>query len=92
VTVLSRSALVALSRVLNALRDGWLLEKRLAHVARMIVEEARAQRLSVEQMLSALTDEWPRVLELRRSPDDANAHMLAERLANMCESGMRERA
>jgi hypothetical protein len=84
--VISRSATVAIWRVLNALRDGWFLEKRLRHVARMIVEEAHRQRIDADQMLAALRDEWPRLLERRRVPEEEDLHMVAERLATFCKS------
>jgi hypothetical protein len=82
--ILSRSASVALCRVLNALRDGWFLERRLRNVARMIVDEAHRQRLDVDQMLAALREEWPRLLESRRVPGEADVQMVAERLMSFC--------
>src|SRR6187549_103777 len=53
-SLVSPSATVGLWRVLNALRDGWFLEKRLRDVARMIAGDARGRRLRPEQMLVAL--------------------------------------
>jgi hypothetical protein len=85
-TVITRSATVALWRVLNALRDGWFLEKRLRAVARMIVEEAHRQHLDAEQMLAALGSEWPRLLERRRIPVEEDLQMVADRLAAFCKS------
>lgn len=87
--IISRSATVALWRVLNALRDGWFLEKRLRHVARMIAGEARAQSLTIEEMLIALKAEWPRLLECRRVPEEADLHMIAERLVSFCSDEYR---
>src|SRR5215208_1716794 len=73
----SRSTTVALLRVINALRDGWFLEKRLRDVARMIAHDARAHGLRAEQMLIALKRDWPKLLERRRVPGEAELHMLA---------------
>ncbi|MDB4881711.1 MAG: hypothetical protein JWL95_477 [Gemmatimonadetes bacterium] len=84
-SVITRSATVALCRVLNALRDGWFLEKRLRNVARMIAEEAHHQRLDVDQMLSALKEEWPRLLESRRVPGEVDVQMVVERLLGFCK-------
>ena len=83
-SIVSASAAVALWRVLNAMRDGWFLEKRLRDVARMIAEDARARGLRAEQMLVALKRDWPRLLESRRLPDDASVRVLAERLVSFC--------
>jgi hypothetical protein len=83
-SLVSRSATVALWRVLNALRDGWFLEDRLRDVARMIAADARARGLRAEQMLVALKREWPKLLECRRVPAEAELHMLAERLTSFC--------
>jgi hypothetical protein len=82
--VISRSAAKALGQVLNALRDGWFLEKRLRNVARMIVEEAHRHHLDADQMLMALREEWPKVLERRRVPDKADLEMVVERLSVCC--------
>ena len=81
---MSRSATVALLRVINALRDGWFLEKRLRDVARMIAADARDHGLRAEQMLVALKREWPVMLERRRVPGDDELGMLAERLVSLC--------
>ncbi len=83
-SIVSASAAVALWRVLNALRDGWFLEKRLRDVARMIAGDARARGLRAEQMLVALKRDWPRLLESRRVPDEASLHVLSERLVSFC--------
>ena len=82
--LVSASTAVALWRVLNALRDGWFLEKRLREVARMIAGDARARGLRAEQMLVALKRDWPKLLERRRVPDEGNLHMLSERLVSFC--------
>jgi hypothetical protein len=85
-TVLTHSATVALWRVLNALRDGWFLEKRLRSVARMIVDEAHRQQLDADQMIAALRAEWPRLLERRRMPVEEDLQMVADRLSAICRS------
>ncbi len=82
--ILSASATVGLWRVLNALRDGWFLEKRLRDVARMIANDARGRGLRAEQMLVAIKRDWPRVLESRRLPDEGELHVLADRLVSFC--------
>jgi len=83
-SLVSPSAAVGLWRVLNALRDGWFLEKRLRDVARMIAVDARARRLRPEQMLVALKRDWPKLLEGRRTPDDAELRTVCERLVTFC--------
>lgn len=83
-TLVSASATVGLWRVINALRDGWFLEKRLRDVARMIAGDARARGLRAEQMLVALKRDWPKLLERRRVPGEAELGMLAERLVSFC--------
>lgn len=84
--VITHSATVALWRVLNALRDGWFLEKRLRNVARMIVEEAHRQHLDADQMIAAIRLEWPRLLERRRIPVEEDLQMVADRLSAFCRS------
>ena len=83
-TLVSASATVGLWRVINAMRDGWYLEKRLREVARMIASDARAKGLRAEQMLVALKRDWPKLLERRRVPGEAELHMLCERLVTFC--------
>lgn len=82
--LVSASATVGLWRVINAMRDGWYLEKRLREVARMIAGDARARGLRAEQMLVALKRDWPKLLERRRVPAEAELHMLCERLVTFC--------
>lgn len=81
---LSRSTAVALWRVLNAMRDGWYLEKRLGDVARMIAVDAHTRGLRAEQMVVALKHEWPTLLERRRVPAEAELELLAEKLTSLC--------
>jgi len=83
-TFVSASATVAIWRVLNAMRDGWFLEKRLRDVARMLAADARARGLRAEQMLVALKRDWPKLLEHRRVPGEAELSMLCERLVTFC--------
>ena len=83
-TFVSASATVGIWRVLNAMRDGWFLEKRLRDVARMIAADARARGLRAEQMLVALKRDWPKLLEHRRVPGEAELSMLSERLVTFC--------
>ena len=82
--LVSPSATVGLWRVLNALRDGWFLEKRLRDVARMIAADARTRGLRAEQMIVALKRDWPKVLERRRVPGEGELAMLCERLVSFC--------
>ena len=82
--LVSPSATVGLWRVLNALREGWFLEKRLRDVARMIAADARSRGLRAEQMLVALKRDWPKLLERRRVPGEAELAMLCERLVSFC--------
>ena len=83
-TFMSESATVGIWRVLNAMRDGWFLEKRLREVARMIAADARARGLRAEQMLVAIKRDWPKLLEHRRVPGEAELSMLCERLVTFC--------
>ena len=83
-TFVSASASVGIWRVLNAMRDGWFLEKRLRDVARMIAADARARGLRAEQMLVALKRDWPKLLEHRRVPGEAELGLLCERLVTFC--------
>ena len=83
-TFVSASATVGIWRVVNAMRDGWFLEKRLRDVARMIAADARARGLRAEQMLVALKRDWPKLLEHRRVPAEAQLSMLCERLVTFC--------
>ena len=83
-TLVSPSATVGIWRVLNALRDGWFLEKRLRGVARMIADDARGRGMRAEQMIVAIKRDWPKLLERRRTPGEAELHMLVERLVSFC--------
>ncbi|HEV7993437.1 MAG TPA: hypothetical protein VGP25_16545 [Gemmatimonadaceae bacterium] len=89
VVVFSRSAATALGRVLNAMRDGWFLERRVRHVARMIAEEAHRQRLDADEMLAAMRREWPTVLGQRGVPDESGLRMLVEHLVRFCLEELR---
>jgi hypothetical protein len=57
-SAVSRSTLMVLRRVLNAYREGWLLEERLTAAACMTAEDARARGLAAGGMIVALKDEW----------------------------------
>jgi hypothetical protein len=83
-TLVSPSATIGLLRVLNALRDGWFLEKRLRAVARMIAGDAHSRGLRAEQMIVAIKRDWPKLLERRRVPGEGELHMLSERLVSFC--------
>ena len=83
-TFVSASAMVALGRVLNAMRDGWFLEKRLRDVAQMLAADARARGMRAEQMLVAIKRDWPKLLERRRLPEESELNMLAEQLTSFC--------
>ena len=65
-TVLSRSSVMTMRRVLHALRDGWLLEARVAAAARMVVEDARRLGLDAAGLLVALKREWAALDEVQR--------------------------
>ena len=56
----------------------------LADLARMIAADARARGLRAEQMLVALKRDWPKLLERRRVPGEAELSMLSERLVSFC--------
>jgi hypothetical protein len=49
---------MTLRRVLHAYREGWLLEERLAAVARMAAGDARRHGLAAARMLVAIKAEW----------------------------------
>jgi len=87
--VISRSATAGLWRVLNAQREGWFLERRLRHVARMIAEEAHRQGLDADGMLVAMRSEWPAVLEQRRVPDEHGMLVLIQHLVRFCLEELR---
>jgi hypothetical protein len=89
--VISRSAAAALWRVMNALREGWFLERRLRHVARMIAEEAHRQGLDADGMLVAMRQEWPSVVEHRDVPDESKLHVLTQHLVRFCLEELRAR-
>jgi hypothetical protein len=87
--VISRSATAALWRVLNALREGWFLERRVRHVARMIAEEAHRQGMDADGMVVAMRREWPTVLAHRQVPDEGKLHMLTQHLVRFCLEELR---
>jgi hypothetical protein len=64
----SRSALRALRQFLNAHREGWALEPRMATAARMAAEDAHRLGLTPERMLVALKRAWASLDEVRRLP------------------------
>lgn len=80
--VLSRSTLATLRRVLNAFRDGWVLEGRLGAVARMTADDARQRGLSAERMIVSLKGDWARLEEVRRLPP-LDARDLLSRLVSL---------
>ena len=80
--VLSRTTRMTLRRVLHAYREGWLLEGRLAVVARMVVEDARQHGLAAARMLVAIKAEWAALDAVRRlALHDARA--LLDRLVTL---------
>jgi hypothetical protein len=87
--VFSRSATAALGRVLNALRDGWFLERRVRNVARMIAEEAHRHRLDADEMLAAMRREWPTILAHRSVADESGLRMLVDHLVRFCLEELR---
>jgi len=89
--VISRSATAALWRVLNAQREGWFLERRLRHVARMIAEESHRQGLDADGMLVAMRREWPSVVAQRRVPEEHGMHMLVQHLVRFCLEELRSK-
>ena len=80
--VLSRSTLMVVRRVLNAFREGWLLEERLAAAARMTAEDARRLGLAAEHMLLSLKHEWSTLAEVR-SLSVYDARELLDRLVSL---------
>ena len=83
--VISRSSAMAVRQVLNAFRDGWLLENRLRRAARMIAEDARRQGLRAEQMVVVLKREWAGLADVRRAPmDEGMVREFARRLVSLC--------
>ena len=64
--VLSRSTVMTVRRVLNARRDGWLLDERLATAARMAAEDAQRLGLDAAGMLVALERERAALDEVRQ--------------------------
>lgn len=82
VAPLSRSTLMAMRRLLHAFREGWLLEERLATVARMAVADARNAGLRAEQMLVVLKAQWAMLDEVRALPG-ADVRYLRDRLVSL---------
>jgi hypothetical protein len=78
-TVLSRTTLMTLRRVLHAFREGWLLEERLAAAARMAAEDARRRGLAAARLRAALEAEWASLDAVREVPA-RDAHALLGRL------------
>ena len=62
---LSRSALMAVRRVLHAYREGWLLDDRLAAAARMIADDAQREGLPAARMIVLLKQAWTALDEVR---------------------------
>jgi hypothetical protein len=58
----------ALRQFLNAYRDGWLLDVRLAVAARMAAADAHRHGLTAERMVVALKDAWAALAEARQLP------------------------
>ncbi len=75
---LSRSAVRALRQFLNAHREGWRLERRLATAARMAAEDARQQGLPPERMLVVLKGAWGALGEVHRLPPLDARDLLSE--------------
>ena len=75
--VLSRSTLMTVRRVLHALREGWMLEERLASAARMAADDAHRSRGGAAAMLVALKHEWAALEEVRRLPSLDTRDVLA---------------
>ena len=80
--MVSRSALMALRRFLHAYREGWLLEDRLAGVARMVAEDARQHGFGVASMRVALERAWAGLAEVRGLPA-REARALRDRLVTL---------
>ena len=80
--VLSRSALRAMRQFLNAYREGWLLDVRLAVAARIAAEDAHRHGAAPERMLVALKRAWGSLDEVQRLPL-LEARALRERLVTL---------
>ena len=74
--VLSRSTRMTIRRVLHALREGWLLDERLASAARMAAEDARRQGVGAAEMLVALKRGWAALDDVRQLPVPAARDVL----------------
>ena len=82
--VLSLSTGRALRRLLNAFRDGWPVEARLADAARMIAEDAHRQRLRAEQMVVAIREAWSDLPEVRGAAQVVDVQRLLSQVVTRC--------
>ena len=78
--VLSLSTTTAMRRVLNAFREGWVLDGRVRDTARLIAEDAHRAGLDAVRMIVAVRAGWTQLDELRRIVPDDDARALMSRL------------
>jgi len=79
----SASTLLAVRRLLQALRDGWLADSLVADVARAIAEDAHRRGVRAEQMLIALKETWAVLGEVREPAGTAERRRLLSRLVTL---------
>ena len=78
--VLSRSSAAAMRRLLNAFREGWVLDGRVHEAARLIAEDAHRAGIGAAHMIIAIRSAWATLDELRRVIPNDDARDLASRL------------
>ena len=79
----SPSTLLAVRRLLQALRDGWLADSLVSGVARAISEDAHRRGVRAEQMLIALKETWAVLGEVREPAGTAERRRLLSRLVTL---------
>ena len=82
--LLSPSTAAALSRTLDTLRDGYVLERHLRGLAGMVSEDAHRAGLRAEQMLVALKREWDAMPDAQPASDRDACVDLRRRLITLC--------
>jgi hypothetical protein len=76
----SQSTTTAMRRVLNAYREGWMLDGRMRDTARLVAEDAHRRGLDAVRTIIAVRGAWVQLEELRRVVPDEDARDLLSRL------------
>jgi hypothetical protein len=79
----SPSTLLAVRRLLQALRDGWLVDSLVSGAARAVAGDAHRHGVRAEQMLIALKEAWAVLGEVREPAGTAERRRLLSRLVTL---------